>query len=78
MTRCILEKIHTSTYIEDESVECNYIEVCESIESTGMSKLGAKKKIVNSDLVYSPATGYRTLMSGAERQRCARGNEAGV
>ena len=23
-------------YIEEESVECNYIEVCESIESTRM------------------------------------------
>ena len=35
------------TYIEEESVECNYIEVCE---------IGCQKeKIVNSDLVYSPA-----------------------
>ena len=42
-------------YIEDESVECNYIEVCESIESTECRNWVPKRKIVNSDLVYSPA-----------------------
>ena len=43
------------TYIEEESVECNYIEVCESIESTECRNWVPKRKIVNSDLVYSPA-----------------------
>ena len=43
------------TYIEEESVECNYIEVCESIESTECHNWVPKRKIVNSDLVYSPA-----------------------
>ena len=38
-------------YIEEESVECNYIEVCKLIETTECQK----RKIVNSDLVYSPA-----------------------
>ena len=42
-------------YIEDESVECNYIEVCETIESTECRNWVPKRKIVNSDLVYSPA-----------------------
>ena len=42
-------------YIEEESVECNYIEVCESIESTKCQNWVPKRKIVNSDLVYSPA-----------------------
>ena len=41
-------------YIEEESVECNYIEVCESIESTKCCNWVPKQKIVNSDLVYSP------------------------
>ena len=43
------------TYIEEESVECNYIEVCESIETTECHNWMPKRKIVNSDLVYSPA-----------------------
>ena len=43
------------TYIEEESVECNYIGVCESIESTECQNWVPKRKIVNSDLVYSPA-----------------------
>ena len=43
------------TYIEDKSVECNYIEVCESIETTECHNWLPKRKIVNSDLVYSPA-----------------------
>ena len=43
------------TYIEEESVECNYIEVCETIESTKCRNWVPKRKIVNSDLVYSPA-----------------------
>ena len=42
-------------YIEEESVECNYIEVCETIESTECRNWVPKRKIVNSDLVYSPA-----------------------
>ena len=42
-------------YIEEESVECNYIEVCESIETTECHNWMPKRKIVNSDLVYSPA-----------------------
>ena len=42
-------------YIEEESVECNYIEVCESMESTECQNWVPKRKIVNSDLVYSPA-----------------------
>ena len=42
-------------YIEEESVECNYIEVCESIETTKCCNLMPKRKIVNSNLVYSPA-----------------------
>ena len=42
-------------YIEEESVECNYIEVCESIETTECCNWMPKRKIVNSDLVYSPA-----------------------
>ena len=42
-------------YIEEESVECNYIEVCKSIESTECHNWVPKRKIVNSDLVYSPA-----------------------
>ena len=43
------------TYIEEESVECNYIEVCETIGSTECRNWVPKRKIVNSDLVYSPA-----------------------
>ena len=43
------------TYIEEESVECNYIEVCESIESTECCNWVPKRKNFNSDLVYSPA-----------------------
>ena len=42
-------------YIEEESVECNYIEVCKSIETTECHNWMPKRKIVNSDLVYSPA-----------------------
>ena len=42
-------------YIEEESVECNYIEVCESIETTECHNWMPKRKIVKSDLVYSPA-----------------------
>ena len=42
-------------YIEEESMECNYIEVCESIETTECWNWMPKRKIVNSDLVYSPA-----------------------
>ena len=42
-------------YIEEESVECNYIEVSESIETTECHNWMPKRKIVNSDLVYSPA-----------------------
>ena len=42
-------------YIEEESVECNYIEVCESIETTECQNWMPKRKIVNSNLVYSPA-----------------------
>ena len=42
-------------YIEGESVECNYIEVCETIESTECRNWVPKRKIVNSDLVYSQA-----------------------
>ena len=42
-------------YIEEESVECNYIEVCETMESTECRNWVPKRKIVNSDLVYSPA-----------------------
>ena len=42
-------------YIEEELVECNYIEVCESIETTECRNWMPKRKIVNSDLVYSPA-----------------------
>ena len=78
MTRCILVKNTHVAYIELESVECNYIEVCKSIESTKCQNWVPKRKIVNSDLVYSPAQSYRTPMSGAERPRCARGDEAGV
>ena len=43
------------TYIEEESAECNYIEVCETIETTECHNWLPKRKIVNSDLVYSPA-----------------------
>ena len=43
------------TYIEEESVECNYIEVCKTIESTECRNWVPKRQIVNSDLVYSPA-----------------------
>ena len=42
-------------YIENESTECNYIEVCETIETTECCNWLPKRKIVNSDLVYSPA-----------------------
>ena len=42
-------------YIEEELVECNYIEVCKSIESTECRNWMTKRKIVNSNLVYSPA-----------------------
>ena len=42
-------------YIEEELAECNYIEVCESIETTECRNWMPKRKIVNSDLVYSPA-----------------------
>ena len=42
-------------YIEEESAECNYIEVCETIETTECRNWLPKRKIVNSDLVYSPA-----------------------
>ena len=55
MMKCILVKIHMLLYIEEESVECNYIEVCESIETTECHNWMPKRKIVNSDLVYSPA-----------------------
>ena len=43
------------TYIEEESVECNYIEVCETVESTKYRNWVSNRQIVNSDLVYSPA-----------------------
>ena len=42
-------------YIEEELVECNYIEVCKSIETTECCNWMPKRKIVNSNLVYSPA-----------------------
>ena len=42
-------------YIENESAECNYIEVCKTIETTECRNWLPKRKIVNSDLVYSPA-----------------------
>ena len=42
-------------HIEEESFECNYIEVCESIETTECRNWMPKQKIVNSDLAYSPA-----------------------
>ena len=45
---------HTA-YIEEELVECNYIEVCESIETTECCNWMPKREIVNSNLVYSPA-----------------------
>ena len=60
-------------YIEEESVECNYIEVCETIESTEYRNWVPKRKIVNSDLVYSPAQVTEHLTSGAERTKtCQR------
>ena len=34
------------TYIEEVLVECNYIEVCKSIETTECQKLDAKTKIL--------------------------------
>ena len=46
-------------YIEEESVECNYIEVCESFETTECHNWRPRRKIVNSDLVYSLRTGNR-------------------
>ena len=51
-------------YIEEESVECNYIEVCESIETTECHNWMPRRKIVNSNLVYSPAQ-VTALASGA-------------
>ena len=42
-------------YIEEELIECNYIEVCKSIETTECQNWMPKRKIVNSNLVYSPA-----------------------
>ena len=55
MTKCYIGKNTLVTYIEEESVECNYIEVCETVESTECRNWVPKRKIVNSDLVYSPA-----------------------
>ena len=65
-------------YIEEESLECNYIEVCKTVESTECRNWVPKRKIVNSDLVYSPAQVTETPTSGAERPRCARGDQVGV
>ena len=42
-------------YIEEESAECSYIEVCKTIETTECHNWLPKRKIVNSNLVYSPA-----------------------
>ena len=64
-------------YIEEELVECNYIEVCESIETTECQNWMPKRNIINSNLVYSPAQ-VTAPMSGAERPRCAKGNKTGV
>ena len=55
MMRCIFGKNTHVAYIENESTECNYIEVCETIETTECHNWLPKRKIVNSDLVYSPA-----------------------
>ena len=60
-------------YIEEESVECNYIEVCESIETAECCNWMPKRKIVNSDLVYSLSTGNRAPVKWSlETKTCQR------
>ena len=66
------------TYIEEESVECNFIEVCETIESTKCCNWVPKRKIVNSDLVYSPAQVTEHRRVGAERPRHVGGDKMRV
>ena len=65
-------------YIEEESVECNYNEVCESIETTECQIWMPKRKLVNSDLVYSPAQVMEHWQVELRGPRHAKGNKTGV
>ena len=65
-------------YIEEESVECNYIEVCELIETTECHNWMPKRKIVNSDLVYSPAQVTEHRQVELRDPICAKGNKTRV
>ena len=65
-------------YIEEESVECNYIEVCEAIEDTECCNWMPKRKIVNSNLVYSPAQVTEHWRVELRDQDVPGGNKTGV
>ena len=55
-------------YAREEDKTCEYLEINEIIETTDYKKGTSTKgkSIVESDLVFSPAQGYRTPLCGAE------------